>query len=266
VPIPSRCSDLAYIRPTMSTGPSVGKPPQDSATGPWTAGPRDPASAPAAIDVWRVDLAATGERALGALSAQERERAGRIVQPHEQRLWSRSRGVLRDLLGRYLAADPSSLELAVGTHGKPRLAGPWSECGLHFNLSHSGELALYAFAACGAVGVDVQVTREPSARERENRAALAARAFGAEAAARLAELPPQPREREFLRLWTRHEAELKRRGTGIGAASADEHADGEAHAEPWIVELDVGAQAVAALATECDPAGELRLWEWTRRS
>jgi hypothetical protein len=62
-------------------------------------------------------------------------------------------------------------------------------------------------------------------------------------------------------LWTRHEAELKRRGTGIGAASAEAHAKGEAHAEPWIVELDVGPRAVAALATKCDRAGELRLWK-----
>lgn len=219
---------------------------------------------PARIDVWRVDLSASGERALGALSAQERERAERIAGPLEQRLWSRSRGVLRDLLGRYLHADPGSLELAVGTHGKPRLGGRWGGCGLHFNLSHSGELALYAFTTCGAVGVDVQVLREPRLGAHGDRTALAARVFGAEAAARLGALPPQSREREFLRLWTRHEAELKRRGTGIGAAAAD-RADGEAHVEPWIVELDVGARAVAALAAKHGPARELRRWEWAPR-
>jgi len=102
---------------------------------------------------------------------------------------------------------------------------------------------------------------------RDDRAALAARVFGAEAAARLAKLGPQSREREFLRLWTRHEAELKRRGTGIGAASAEDNGDdnggGEAHIEPWILELDIGPRAVAALASECDRPGELRLWEWT---
>jgi 4'-phosphopantetheinyl transferase len=237
-------------------------PSQDSSAGSWTAGPREPALGPAAIDVWRVDLTTTGEPVLSALSAQERERAERIAGALEQRLWSRSRGILRDLLGRYLKTDPGSLELAVGTHGKPRLGGRWSECGLHFNLSHSGELALYAFTACGAVGVDVQVLREPGRGAREDHVALAARVFSGEAAARLGELPPELREREFLRLWTRHEAELKRRGTGIGAASAEHHAKGEAHAEPWIVELDAGSRAVAALATKCGRAGELRLWEW----
>jgi 4'-phosphopantetheinyl transferase len=215
-----------------------------------------------ATHVWRVDLSATGEQALGALSADERERAERIVGPFERRLWSRSRGVLRDLLGRYLKADPGSFELAVGADGKPRLGGRWSEYGLHFNLSHSGEFALYAFTACGAVGVDVEVLREPSRGVREHRAALAARVFGAETAERLGELPPELREREFLRLWTRHEAELKRRGAGIGAASAEEEGVGEAHAKPWIVELGVGPRAVAALAGEFVSEGELRLWEW----
>jgi 4'-phosphopantetheinyl transferase len=253
---------LPYIRLRMSAGAAAGMPPQDGSARSWTPGPREPVLEPLAIHVWRVDLSATGEQAVCALSAHERERAQRIVGPREQRLWSRSRGVLRDLLGRYLKADPGSLELAVGAHGKPRLGGRWSEDGLHFNLSHSGELALYAFTACGAIGADVEVLREPSRGVREHRAALATRVFGAEAAERLGELPPELREREFLRLWTRHEAELKRRGAGIGAASAEEQGVGEAHAKPWIVELNVGRLAVAALASECDRASELRLWEW----
>lgn len=256
---------LAYIRSTMNARPGVGKPRHDSNVGSFTAGPRDPVPIPAAIDVWRVDLTATGERVLDALSVQERERAANIVGPREQGLWSRSRGVLRDLLGRYLDADPSSLELDVETHGKPLLAAPWSERELHFNLSHSGELGLYAFAAHCAIGVDVEVLRRPSRRASVDPVALAARVFGAEAASHLGALAPESRERELLRLWTRHEAELKRRGTGIGAATDSDPADGEAHVEPWIVELDVGAGAVAALAAERGPARELRLWEWAPR-
>ena len=47
-----------------------------------------------------------------------------------------------------------------------------------------------------------------------------------------------------------------------GLDRVEDRARGEASAEPWIVELEVGPRAVAALATERDPAGELRLWEW----
>ncbi len=256
---------LAYIRPTMSVRPAAGKPRQHSSAGPWTTGPHDPVPGPATIDVWRVELGGVGEGVLDALSAQEHVRAAGIVGQREQDLWGRSRGVLRDLLGRYLDADPSSLELDAGTHGKPRLAAPWSERGLHFNLSHSGELALYAFSAHGSVGVDVEVMGEPGRRASTDPVALAARVLGAEAAAHLGALTPPAREFEFLRLWTRHEAELKRRGTGIGAAAAAEQAEGEARVEPWIVELDVGAGTVAALAADCGAVRELRLWEWTAR-
>ena len=68
----------------------------------------------------------------------------------------------------------------------------------------------------GAVGVDVEVARRPI-----NEAALAARTFGPDEARRLAALDPVSREREFLRLWVRHEARLKCRGTGIGDAALD---------------------------------------------
>jgi phosphopantetheinyl transferase len=91
----------------------------------------------------------------------------------------------------------------------------------------------------------------------------------------MAEREPGSREGEFLRLWTRHEAELKRRGPGIGspkrasaparaavAHSAAVDSEPARRAAPEIVELDVGSHAAAALALSC-PTNELRLWEWT---
>jgi hypothetical protein len=83
--------------------------------------------------------------------------------------------------------------------------------------------------------------------------------LGEEHAQRLQALEPQLRESEFLRLWTRYEAELKRRGTGIGGGS--EPGAGSPGGAPSIVELDLGPQAAAAVAL--DPrASELRRWEW----
>jgi 4'-phosphopantetheinyl transferase len=202
------------------------------------------------------------------LDTGEDKRRARFTRERDGLIWARSRALLRTLLGRYLETDPVEVRILAGPHGKPFVDPRGQGRGLHFNLSHSGELALYAFSAHGAVGVDVEVLREPSRRPSTDPVALAARVLGAEAAAGLEALPPQAREHELLRLWTRHEAELKRRGTGIGAAAAADQADGEAHAEPWIVELDVGAGAVAALASAGGAACELRLWEWapTRRS
>lgn len=67
--------------------------------------------------------------------------------------WAASRWALRIALSRYVAAEPSELELLVDRGGKPRLAG---DSALRFSLSHSGELALIAAAAGREVGIDVE--------------------------------------------------------------------------------------------------------------
>jgi 4'-phosphopantetheinyl transferase len=244
----------------MSARLAARQPSAPSGSARWPRGPSEPKLAGTAVHVWRVDLASIGDEVAASLSADELERARRIAGEDARRLWSRSRGVLRELLARYLRESAGAVELAVGQHGKPELADGRQE--LFFNLSHSRRLALYAFTAAGPVGVDVELAREEGARAVGDRVALARRAFGEAEADRLGALQPVARERELLRLWTRHEAELKRRGAGIGAARAEDQADGEAHAAPWVVELDVGARAVAALAAERGAAGELHLWEW----
>jgi 4'-phosphopantetheinyl transferase len=175
----------------------------------------------------------------------------------------RSRGVLRALLGGYLQKDPRTLRFTISAHGKPVLredaagssAPPVSVSARHarisFNLSHSGQLALYAFIETGSVGVDVEV-----AGRRVDEVAIAARVLGLTEARRLEGLDQPIREREFLRAWVRDEAVLKCRGTGIGGA--DGAPSGGA---PWVAELDVGARAAAAVALE-RPPHDLRCWDW----
>jgi len=196
--------------------------------------------------VWRVELEVVDDGLTQALCAEERARSERFPRAGG-RLWARSRGVLRALLGRYLGSDPRALRFATSAHGKPQLLGAPE---LSFNLSHSGHLALYAITNARAVGVDLEILGRS-----HNTLALAARAFGAAEARRLAQLAPLSRELEFLRLWTRHEAVQKCRGTGIGARRAP---GGQ---EPWNVELEVGTQAAAAVASDGAP-DELRCLDW----
>ena len=217
-----------------------------------------------AVHVWRADLTAVPDDLLELLSAEERARAKGLKQERDRQLWTRAHGVLRALLGRYLDTDPRALRLAAGAHGKPALlADPASSTAapdsiqassalMSFNLSHSGQLALYAFTETGAVGVDVEVARRPI-----DEVAIASRTLGPVEARRLAGLEPAIREREFRRLWVRHEAELKCRGTGFGGAASA--TDGY---EPWIAELEVGPTAAGAVAAEHAPS-ELRCWDWT---
>jgi 4'-phosphopantetheinyl transferase len=215
----------------------------------WEHGPAHPRLEPGALHLWRADLGRVPEELCELLSDTERARAQRFLHPPGGRLWARSRGVLRSLLGRYLQRDPRTLQIAVEAHGKPVLVPPSPLC---FNLSHSGELALLAFTTAGAVGVDVEVPRRPV-----DTLALAARTFGAAEASRLERLHPAAREREFLRAWVRHEAALKCLGTGIGGAAAV----AEAAEALWIAELEMGPAAAGAVALGAAPDG-LCCWDW----
>jgi 4'-phosphopantetheinyl transferase len=217
----------------------------------WAPGPLRPALAEGAVHVWRADLTTVGDDLSELLCSEERTRAQRFVNQRDGELWGRSHGLLRALLGRYLQQDPSSLRFVAGKHGKPALADDASP-ELAFNLSHSGELALYAFSRAGDVGVDVEVARRPI-----NEVAIAERTLGAAEAARLRDLDPATRRREFLRAWTRHEAELKCLGLGIGAA--DGVTEGS---RPWVVEVAVDPGVVGAVAAE-RPMRELHRWDWS---
>ena len=215
----------------------------------WSAGPAQPRIAGRSVHVWLADLAAVSETVLELLSEQERGRA-RLLSQERARRWARGRGLLRRLLGDYLQLEPRSLQLTAGAHGKPRLAAP-ADQRISFNLSHCGDLALYAFAAGSPVGVDVEVQRAG----RRDRIGVARRAFGPGAADRLLPLSPVEREREFLRAWTRHEARLKCLGLGIGAGASSPRPAGD----PWVAELALGPGAAGAVAVQGQPA-ELRRW------
>jgi|GEM_PF-403183 4'-phosphopantetheinyl transferase len=231
---------------------------------PWTLGPRAPHLAAGSIHVWRADLTLIPDDLAQLLCAAERARAGDILDERKRALWTRSRGLLRMLLSRYLAEDPRGLRLASGARGKPYLLEGSSQSSeaeqrsggraipIEFNLAHSRSLALYAVSAVGAVGVDVEMARRPM-----DIVAIARRSLGAVEAARIESLDPAERQREFLRSWTRHEAASKCLGTGIFAAD-----DGAGERPRWVVDLDVGPTAAAALAAE-HPAGALSCWEWT---
>ena len=91
------------------------------------------------------------------LSADEMARADGLCFKQDRRNFILIRSVLRTLLGRYLGLAPGRLRFRYGLHGKPAL--DLSSEGLHFNVSHSGNLALLAFARGREVGVDVERMR-----------------------------------------------------------------------------------------------------------
>ncbi len=164
------------------------------------------------VHLWWADLARDEteiNRLQELLSTSERERAARLRTAEARRRFVVARGILRTLLGRYLAKAPAEVPLSVGEQGKPQLAGPRSP--LHFNVSHADDLAVYAFAEGSEVGVDVERIQPVAEWE-----AIATSYFEAPEAATLASLPETQRTSAFIGAWTRHEARLKVSGQGWG--------------------------------------------------
>ncbi len=202
---------------------------------------------PGVLHVWRADLDDLEWIGHNALSTEERERAGRLSSERSRERWARGRAVLRHLLGGYLGRGPGAIELEWGERGKPSVAGA---DGVEFNLSHSGGLALFAFARENPVGIDVELAGRVG-----DPLAVAEREFGQAEAERLRALAAGELEPEFLRLWVRHEAALKCRGEGLGGRTGP---DGLV-----LVDLDVGPGAAAAVALERE-ADPVSLWRFER--
>ena len=148
---------------------------------------------------------------LPLVSEQRRQQALRYSHTFGRFCCLKSYLMLLELLSAvYPELDTSKPEFGYTAQGKPfLLARP----DIHFSISHTKNAILVAISDA-PIGVDIEAFRSPSA-------ALIARtmnateqaAIAASAAATLE--PPATREALFSAIWTRKEAVLKLRGTGI---------------------------------------------------
>jgi 4'-phosphopantetheinyl transferase EntD len=92
------------------------------------------------------------------LTADERDRARRLVVARKRNQFVRARAELRISLSDRLGAAPAVLNISYGERGKPFLA---DHPDLHFNLSHSAGKAALVICEGRRVGVDIEdATRE----------------------------------------------------------------------------------------------------------
>lgn len=163
--------------------------------------------------MWRIRLeqpAEAQQRFLHTLNAEERARASRFHFEKHRRQFVVGRGALRTLLARYLETTPEAVRFSYGPYGKPVLDGEHRNSPLHFNASHSGELALYAFVQDYDVGIDVEYLNRDFASEE-----IAQRFFSAYEVRMLNALPATEKAAAFFRCWTRKEAYIKAIGSGL---------------------------------------------------
>jgi 4'-phosphopantetheinyl transferase len=165
------------------------------------------------VHVWHVRLAELAPelpRLQTLLSQDERERASRFHFERDRMTHCLSRAALRLLLQSYGVAAGPAIRFSYAAHGKPELAAAHNSAWLRFNLAHSHEMAVVAFAHSRQVGVDVECVRE--LRDADS---LIAHYFSAEEQAEYQVLSPAARRRAFLNGWTRKEAFIKATGEGL---------------------------------------------------
>jgi 4'-phosphopantetheinyl transferase len=164
------------------------------------------------MQLWLVELDAAApalealECDLPRLSADDRDRVGRLSDAREQRHRLAAYMALRVVLERWGGAQVRGQRFIRSSSGKPRLgtAGP------AFSLSHSGGLALIGVARSQAIGVDLEQMRTVAMSRRRQEEI---EAVGAGFAARLA--GDAGSDAGVLQAWCRLEACAKARGQGV---------------------------------------------------
>jgi 4'-phosphopantetheinyl transferase len=165
------------------------------------------------VQVWVASLDVSEERyeALArVLPSEEKERAESLT-PIARRRFVVARGILRTLLAGFTGTPAEKLRFNYGISGKPSLL---DRTDVHFNISHSAELGLFAFSPDRPVGVDVENER-PVRRLLD----VAQRFMSDDELRLLVDTAPEERDAAFLKAWVVREARLKAEGKGVWSGS-----------------------------------------------
>jgi 4'-phosphopantetheinyl transferase len=270
-----RCCLKNYTE-TAETGDVMIVPTNALAASPWRGPEESLILGNDEVHIWRAALDHRSSQVaslLDTLAEDEQERAGRFYFLIDRERFIIARGVLREILGLYLNRAAQSVSFCYGPFAKPALA--WRSAGntIHFNMSHSNGVALYAFTRGREIGIDLEFIREDLEVEQ-----LAGRFFSQREIATLRALPVALRKYAFFLCWTRKEAYIKARGEGL-SVPLDEFDVSLIPGEPaallrtqtdpdeafrWsLQELSPGPGYVSALAVE-GHGWSLSCWQWPR--
>jgi 4'-phosphopantetheinyl transferase len=219
-----------------------------------------------------MDISPTSiERLYGTLSSDERERSERFHFARDRRRFIAARGALRSILGNYLDVEPSHVQLRYGPQGKPHLGGAFRRSDYRFNVSHSRDLALVAATRNREIGVDIEYMRSGVLD-----GSVAEQYFSPVEIQEFRALPSAKRLRAFYTFWTRKEAYIKGRGSGLSipldsfsvslglrvAPALLDVRDAPGESERWrLISLETGLEYAASMAVE-GYDWRLKCWQW----
>ena len=218
--------------------------------------PLVPALARGVVHLWQVRLDEVRPwyaTFLETLSPGERMRAVRYRVSEVRERFVLTRGSLRALLSKYCGRPAPSIDLAVGRYGKPYVASP-DRAGLSFNLAHSGNLAMYAFAHGWEVGIDVERPQQVVWTRSMLRAV-----FSEDEQAYLATLDLPERQWAACRMWTMKEAKAKATGLGLGRSLRADEPPCRISTCRWYT-FEVTSEYIATVALYCRDGFKDQTW------
>ncbi len=165
---------------------------------------------PNEVHVWGIGLTqpeTSVQKLATMLAEEERERAAHFQFEHLRQRFLVGHGALRHILSRYTGCAAENLRFVYGPFGKPALA---FEGDLHFNLSHSEDLALVAVTRGSEIGIDVERFRLVTECDRIAQTNFSPREYETFCA-----LEHYEKLAAFFRCWTRKEAFIKALGLGL---------------------------------------------------
>jgi 4'-phosphopantetheinyl transferase len=174
----------------------------------WSPAPENLTLCEDEVHVWRASIDGLPHLAQleATLTDDERARANRFRFPRDRERYIAARGQLRALLSRYLNRPARDFRFTYTAYGKPALVSDE----LRFNVSHSHQLALFAFAWQRDLGVDVEYIK-PDFGTMD----IAESTFSLHEFAALRALSPDQQTDAFFNCWTRKEAYIKAIGEGL---------------------------------------------------
>ncbi|KPJ67459.1 MAG: hypothetical protein AMJ43_04175 [Coxiella sp. DG_40] len=173
----------------------------------WLIPTRFPALKPREAHIWLIaikDFILRLDEFQSILSANERKQAQRFLFIQHQERFIVVHGILRQLLANYLSTASKKINFIYDNYGKPKVEN------IRFNISHSQDLALFAFTKYSDVGVDIEFVKKDF--DGDN---IAHRFFSEYEIQSLSKLPSAKRSSAFFNCWTRKEAFIKAIGKGL---------------------------------------------------
>ena len=166
------------------------------------------------LDIWTIDLKDLSPEASSyihsLLTPAERDRAQRYASQAKRQSFALARGIVRDVLSRYVALPAQDLVFTLTSRGKPEL-DIHNQRAPFFNLSHSQSYVCLAVSLNRRVGVDIEVMDKDLPKLDK----IASFAFAPPEVEALATYPPALRVHSFYTLWTSKEAYAKGTGEGL---------------------------------------------------